>query len=236
MSGMKLCAKCGVAKPLTEFHRTKVSKDGHKARCKLCLKEDNALYYIENMEAVKARGKDWRTRNPHLERLRRTRFWENNKETERQRTAAFRKANPEVVREWRRRAEAKSRATPKGRLEDAIRAGVNRGLKSGGKTGKRTFDVLGYSSDELITHLERLFQPGMSWENYGRGGWHVDHKVPLAAHNYETPNDTDFGRAWALSNLQPMWDVENKIKHASLRAPFQPSFAFGQPKEVGTYA
>jgi 5-methylcytosine-specific restriction endonuclease McrA len=63
----------------------------------------------------------------------------------------------------------------------------------------------------------------MSFDNYGE--WHVDHKIPLSAHNYETPDDEDFKRAWALKNLQPMWGPENISKGAKLDKEFQPSLA-----------
>jgi hypothetical protein len=33
----------------------------------------------------------------------------------------------------------------------------------------------------------------------------------------------DFKRAWALSNLQPLWAIDNQRKSAKLAAPFQPS-------------
>jgi hypothetical protein len=63
----------------------------------------------------------------------------------------------------------------------------------------------------------------MSWENYGE--WQIDHIIPLAAFNYETPFDMDFQRAWSLSNLQPLWALENMSKGDKLSKPFQPSLA-----------
>lgn len=65
----------------------------------------------------------------------------------------------------------------------------------------------------------------MTWENYGPV-WHIDHEVPLAVHNYRTPEDIDFKRAWAMTNLKPLWGKDNMSKGAKLSAPFQPSFAF----------
>lgn len=103
--------------------------------------------------------------------------------------------------------------------------GVRISVKRGSKSGRRTFELLGYTVDDLRMHLERLFHPGMTWQNYGRGGWEIDHIIPLSAHNYETPDDIDFKKAWALSNLQPLWMPQNRTKHAKLTKPFQPSLA-----------
>lgn len=36
--------------------------------------------------------------------------------------------------------------------------------------------IVGYSREDLRQHIERQFDSGMSWENYG--DWHIDHIVP----------------------------------------------------------
>lgn len=81
--------------------------------------------------------------------------------------------------------------------------------------------MLGYSPEQLMAHLERLFLPGMTWANYGK--WHVDHDIPLSAFNFETVHDYDFKRAWSLDNLKPLWADQNLRKHAKLARPFQPT-------------
>jgi len=69
----------------------------------------------------------------------------------------------------------------------------------------KTINMLGYSALDLKIHLENLFTPQMSWENYGE--WHVDHIVPVSSFEKDTPasvvND--------LSNLQPMWATTRVI-------------------------
>ncbi len=63
---------------------------------------------------------------------------------------------------------------------------------------------------DLIAHLESLFQPSMTWENYGK--WHIDHKRPIASFNFTSYEDPEFKECWALNNLQPMWAKENMSK------------------------
>ena len=68
----------------------------------------------------------------------------------------------------------------------------------------RTNDLVGCSWGQLKIHLEQQFKKGMSWENYGREGWHVDHIIPLKGENVSglhTP-----------SNLRAMRGVENISK------------------------
>lgn len=87
-------------------------------------------------------------------------------------------------------------------------------------------ELLGYSASDLKKHIEKQFKPGMSWDNYGLRGWHIDHIIPRSAFNFRSSQDSDFHRCWALKNLQPMWAKENIRKGKKLERPFQPSLSF----------
>jgi hypothetical protein len=63
----------------------------------------------------------------------------------------------------------------------------------------------------------------MTWDNYGE--WHIDHIIPISAFNFNSPEDFDFKRCWALKNLRPIWAHDNLIKQARLSSPFQPGLA-----------
>jgi hypothetical protein len=79
---------------------------------------------------------------------------------------------------------------------------------------RSTFELLGYSLKELMTHLEALFTEGMTWDNYGE--WHVDHKIPMNSFNFETTDDREFKLCWCLDNLQPLWGSDNLTKGTKL--------------------
>lgn len=179
-------------------------------------RETDRVYAAQNKDKVAENMRRWLERNPDGRKLWRDRNPDYDKR--------WKAANPEKVKEKDKRAYDKKKDLPSFRINSAIRAGVTSGIRKGSKAGRKTFELLGYSLQDLMSHLESLFAPGMTWENYGE--WHIDHKVPLAVHNYETPNDIDFKRAWALSNLQPLWAEENLKKQAKLDEPFQPSLAF----------
>lgn len=140
--------------------------------------------------------------------------------------------NPEKVKEdwakwyaeYGKERDAKIRATPRGRLDGAMSRGIYGALK-GSKGGQRWETLVGYSLERLMRHLKKLFSPGMTFENYGKGGWHVDHKIPKVVFNYTSHKHPDFLRCWALSNLQPMWEPDNLRKWAKLTKQFQPSLA-----------
>jgi 5-methylcytosine-specific restriction endonuclease McrA len=42
--------------------------------------------------------------------------------------------------------------------------------------------------------------------------WHIDHIVPLSRIPYVDEDDPLFRRAWALSNLAPLWKEDNISK------------------------
>lgn len=71
---MKICTKCKVTKPLEEFHKLKISKDGLHTYCKECKNSINKKYYkslsiktkkerISHKEAVNKRSKETKARN-----------------------------------------------------------------------------------------------------------------------------------------------------------------------------
>jgi hypothetical protein len=139
------------------------------------------------------------------------------------RVSLWQKNNPKRLKEIRKAADAKKRSTPKGRMSDNMANSVRRALK-GNKKGRCWENLAGYTIEQLRVHLEKQFKDGMSWDNYGE--WHIDHIIPKAVFNYEKPEDDDFKRCWALSNLQPLWGKENVRKKSKINKHFQPRMIF----------
>lgn len=87
--------------------------------------------------------------------------------------------------------------------------------------GNHWEDLVNYTLDELMTHLESLFAEGMSWDNYGQ--WHVDHIRPKSSFNFESYVDSEFKKCWALENLQPLWGEDNLRKNSKWDEKLQAS-------------
>jgi hypothetical protein len=77
---------------------------------------------------------------------------------------------------------------------------------------KRTLEYLGCSADDLRDWLESQFTEGMTWENYGVDGWHVDHRTPLAS----ASTMEELVLLLHYSNLQPLWAADNLSKGARI--------------------
>lgn len=180
---MKVCCTCKVAKTLESFSKLKSKKDGLQIRCKTCSRAKNLKYAKENSEARNNYKKEWRAKNPAKQ------------EAERKKAYASR------LKKYGNQIYITSR----------LSSGLRRSLKSG-KQSKKTFDLLDFSIDELIGHLEKQFLPGMSWDNIGK--WHIDHIVPLASFGVIKPFTDEFFAAWGLTNLRPLWRIENQKKSA----------------------
>lgn len=74
----------------------------------------------------------------------------------------------------------------------------------------RTAALLGYSVEQLRSHLEAHFEPGMCWDNYGKGRteWSIDHTRPISSF----PLTATLAEINSLKNLRPMWHPKNCSK------------------------
>jgi 5-methylcytosine-specific restriction endonuclease McrA len=95
------------------------------------------------------------------------------------------------------------------RINESMGAMIYQALKAK-KNGHKWNDLVGYTVEDLMIHLESQFKDGMSWEN--KGQWHIDHIIPRSHFHFEGPEDSGFKECWALTNLQPLWDKDNLTK------------------------
>jgi hypothetical protein len=113
---------------------------------------------------------------------------------------AWRERNPEYVKEYN--------SISFNKLKRAIRNSLQRLLKCT-DTFKmfKSIDYVGCSIYQLKDYIESKFKQGMSWENYGLNGWHIDHIKPLSSFTVDNIMEANH-----YTNLQPLWAKENLIK------------------------
>jgi len=239
---MKKCSKCGERKEIVEFYKDKTQKHGLTSACKMCARETGKRSHFKNRDKVLKRQKKWRIKNSDKEKNRTKKWREENKEVFKETARKWRIQNKELtkktIKKWQaknphkvksinKRAYQKVRSTLKGKLNSNLRSVIRQSLQGGSKAGRHWENLVDYTIDELKCHLEKKFLPGMTWENYGKHGWHIDHKIPISAFNFEKPEHIDFKKCWALKNLNPLWAKDNKSKSNKLNQPFQPSLKIG---------
>ena len=101
------------------------------------------------------------------------------------------------------------RSNPQARLANSLRGRVRLALKSQGeKKNAKTTKLIGCEISFLAKHLEKKFQPGMSWDNYGK--WHIDHIKPISKFDLTNPEEQRI--CFHYKNLQPLWAKDNLKK------------------------
>jgi len=178
--------------------------------------------YAAGHRAIKrASHKKWADKNKEKAKLSNKTWFQKVKERQRLRLRAWREENPELVKAAALRQRTRAKLNPANRIAGTMSRTVGRCLR--GMKGRRRWETLvGYSLEELRSHLEKKFTNKMNWANYG-SYWHIDHIVPLSVFNFERMENIDFKRCWALSNLQPLEKIENIKKGNRLTQAFQPA-------------
>jgi hypothetical protein len=216
----KICSYCKENKLLNDFSNHKGHPDKKDSRCKSCSKIIKKIDYEKNHQKRLLSQKKYRKENSEKVKNAINLWRKNNPEKVNAYRPNWIKNNSIKMKEIIKQANSKFRSTLKGKLIRNFTTAIWKSLKSN-KNNIAWENLVGYNLLHLQNHLEKQFQPGMTWGNYGL--WHVDHKIPLAVFNFTKPTDVDFKRCWMLSNLQPLWAKENTSKKNKLAEPFQPS-------------
>lgn len=102
------------------------------------------------------------------------------------------------------------RSDPEFRIRFRMRNRIWMSLQRGVAKKGPTVEMLGCSMSDYRRYLEARWLPGMSWDNYGRGGWHIDHKRALAKFDLQDPEERKM--AFHYTNTQPLWERDNLSK------------------------
>ena len=162
-----------------------------------------------NIGGKKVADKKWRDSNKEYMSNKSKTWYEQNKEHRKEYIKEYREKNIDKIRKTKRDYQQHLRDTdPAYKLISYFRTAIYQVLKeSNVEKNKHYFDVLKYTPEQLINHLEVQFTEGMTWDNYGE--WHVDHIRPISSFNISEMGDSNFMECWCLDNLQPMWGEEN---------------------------
>jgi len=148
------------------------------------------------------------------------------KECAKSKKAVYKKNNYEQLRQkslaYSRRSDIKLKTLTrkknrlkidiKYRMSENIRRRINAAFKGNNKS-KSTINMLGCSIDSLKRHLSKKFKIGMSWDNYGIHGWHIDHIIPLSS----AKTIEDIEKLCHYTNLQPLWAKDNLQKSNKIK-------------------
>jgi Prasinovirus endonuclease VII len=159
--------------------------------------ERAAKWYLDNTERAKANRKSSYLKDPKLAVAKVT---------------AWKKANPKKANAQQRLYRKRKRLRdPVWAITDNVRRRINEVLASKGlKMSVNREKLFGCTKAFLLQYLASKFLPGMTWENRGPLGWHVDHIKAVSLFDFTDPEQIHACSHY--SNLQPMWWRDNIIK------------------------
>ena len=237
---MRICAKCGIEKPLSEYTFEK-NRNQYRAQCKDCRNGYRRKRYLKNKQYYALKSKQWRENNSEYYKEYNKKYHAENRERLLEKGRKYHAENRERISirrknkyandfEYREEIKKKTKEYGKKR-ETKDRLNEQHRVRRRTDTQWKLTQVLrvrlnkaihnnqkvgsavvdlGCTIEELKTHLENQFQEGMTWENWKHDGWHIDHIKPL--NSFDLTDREQFLEACHYKNLQPLWGYDNMSK------------------------
>ncbi|CAB5226259.1 hypothetical protein UFOVP760_38 [uncultured Caudovirales phage] len=168
----------------------------HKEKNKERYKEQRRQHYLKNREQIREQDKA---------------YYQQNKERIKESAREYQKKNRESIN---KKTVLKLKTNKQYKLRCVLSTRIATAIKSGkGTKTVSTIELLGCTIDHARRHIESLWQPEMTWENYSLKGWHIDHIKPCAAFDLTDPEQQK--QCFHYTNLQPLWSKVNRSKSSA---------------------
>lgn len=207
---------------LNETHYQKEYYDNNKIKRK--------EYREKNMERDKEYQKKYRENNKEKQKKYHEKYCELNKEKQQTYFKEYYKKNrdkkKEYLKEYRKNNKEKilakvysyrnnrKKIDPLFKLMSNIKTMISKIISNKGYIKKdKTEQILGCSINEFKKYLESLWEPWMTWDNYGKyekdkfnTGWDVDHIIPTSS----AKTEVELYNLNHYTNLQPLCSKINR--------------------------
>jgi hypothetical protein len=183
------------------------------------IKEYKKKYRIQNEQRVLAAKKKYREENKEKISKQQRENYQKNKHKRITASREYYYNNQEKIKEYRQKTKERKnyldrmrrKNNPQYRLASNIRRRIHYVItRDGGTKCDKTLELLGCSIAEFRKYIEEKFLEGMSWDNYGFYGWHIDHIKPCDAFDLTDPSQKK--ECFHYTNLQPLWASDNLSK------------------------
>lgn len=206
-----------------KFHLQK-HKIGFYYICRQCHYIKRRETYLKNKDHELKLMKEWRKKNPErwkiINKEQSSKHYHKYKDVE-----EYKIKRKEIRRKWKVKNREKYRKLRQGyqkrrmardpgyKIQERLRTRVSCLMrKINTAKSATTLNMLGCSREELKNYIEKKFEDGMNWNNYGV--WHVDHIIPCARFDLTDPEQQKI--CFHHTNLQPMWGEQNVKKGGRL--------------------
>lgn len=210
---MKICTKCKKSKELSDFNKCSATKDGLHQQCKECVRNRYNTYYQKTLEKRKESRKKYYVKNIEKMRTEKKEYYKKHKNEKAIYDIEYRKNNKEKIKQYKINWQRKNKDNIIYKIKRNLRRRIHHVIKNNYKSDT-TINLLGCSIEFFIQYIESLFQNGMSWENYGQYGWHIDHIKPCSSFDLSDPEQQKL--CFHYSNQRPLWWIDNLKKGKSV--------------------
>lgn len=201
----------------SEYYRKSHPIITKKPQTKEECKEQKRKYYHAHKQEIRQKQKDNWCKNKELYAITRKEYVLKNAEKIKERARIKYKENPDRLKTYSKlnRSKINSRKLTAYhnniayRIECICRARLHSAL-NGTSKHLSTVKLLGCSAKDLCIYIESKWATGMSWDNYGLRGWHIDHIRPCASFDPTDPEQQE--ACFHYTNLQPLWAKDNLSK------------------------
>lgn len=212
----KKCTFCFQEKELELFgirkNTNRTNKIYYRSRCKQCL----SLY-----------DKDRKSQNKKKLSIKRRQYYSLNKDKENSNSKSYYRTNKiQIIKRTVSNIKFRLKNDPSFKLRYSISSSIRDSLKErlNSKNNISAWKFLPFSKNELKKHIEKQFEPWMTWKNWGRYNseiwndndsstwtWNIDHIIAHSTFKYNSMEDQSFKDCWSLSNLRPLSAKQNII-------------------------
>ena len=190
--------------------KIKIAKRQYYLKNKQYILLHNKQYKQKNKNYFKKYFKKYAHKNRDNIKEYKKQYYLKNKEQIRHSKKQYVNKNKEKIKEYKKQYEKNRRKTDINyRILGCLRARLRIALKNNSKF-TNTKKLIGCNVEHLKKHLQSKFTKGMSWNNYGVYGWHIDHIKPCIL--FDLSKTEQQQECFHYTNLQPLWAEDNLKK------------------------
>jgi hypothetical protein len=204
------CKLCRKQYRIDHKEEIKIQRKNYREKNKNIISERNKIYSTNNRDSILEKKRNYTLKNKDKKREYDKKYREEKKEEKSLRDKIYYENNKEKIFEKAREYNKKRRSTDinykvTGNLRNRVYCAITKRYKI--NKSFLALELLGCSVDECREYLELQFKEGMSWDNYGTHGWHIDHISPCASFDLTDPEQQKI--CFHYTNLQPLWATDN---------------------------
>jgi hypothetical protein len=190
VKAFKTCFICNIEKSIDNFYFND-NRKSYKNDCKLCFNNRQKNYYgLNKSNRIDYQVKRYSEKSDILIEYQKE-YNDVNKEKTNNRRSVRKKTDTLYALKLKIRSVIRS---------SFIRKSENK--------NKESIKILGCSITYFKSYIESQFKEGMTWDNHGQYGWHLDHIIPVSS----AKTEQELYKLNHYTNFQPLWWYENLSK------------------------